>query len=287
MKLLFIWLSRLPMPALYAFGRGLGFVLFTVLRVRTGVVADNMKRAFPELDEATRRKMADDYHREVMDVSMEMVKGFTLPVEVLRERVVLDGLQPLLDDLAGGRSVMVVTAHHCNWEWLLLRLTEAIPYPVEALYKPLQPASAEKAMRAMRGRFGGRLVPAKDVLTQVLSRRGEGARVLALVADQVPLSAPNKIWLRFLGLDTAFYAGTEEISRALQLPVYFLAMERTARGHYKVAVESLTRPGDGSQRPGETTKRYARRLEAHLRKFPVDWFWGHRRWKLKKPLYGK
>ena len=40
----------------------------------------------------------------------------------------------------------IVTAHHCNWEWLLLRLTEAIPYPVEALYKPLQPASAEKAM---------------------------------------------------------------------------------------------------------------------------------------------
>ena len=108
-----------------------------------------------------------------------------------------------------------------------------------------------------------------------------------VVADQVPLSAANKIWLKFLGQDTAFFAGPEEISRALKLPVYFLAMERLERGRYRVTAELLSRPGEGGEVPKETTRRYAQRLEAHLLAHPADWFWGHRRWKLQKPLYGK
>jgi lauroyl/myristoyl acyltransferase len=49
----------------------------------------------------------------------------------------------------------------------------------------------------------------------------------------------------------------------------------------------LSRPGEGGEVPKETTRRYAQRLEAHLLAHPADWFWGHRRWKLQKPLYGK
>ena len=286
MKLVFMLLSRLPLAVLYALGRALGWLLFNLFQVRGAVVSDNLTRVFAQLDEPARRRLWRDYHRQVMDVGMEVIKGFSLPAEQLRERVQLAGFEPVLADIAAGRSVMLVTAHHCNWEWLLVRLTESLPCPVDALYKPLQPAGVERAFLAMRSRFGGRMVPAKDVLSKILANR-EHPRVIALVADQVPLSAVNKIWLRFLGQDTAFYAGTEEMSRALQLPVYFLAMQRLSRGRYRVSAELLGRPGDGSQLPKEMTKRYARRLEAHVLAYPADWFWGHRRWKLKKPLYGK
>ena len=66
----------------------------------------------------------------------------------------------------------------------------------------------------------------------------------------------------------------------------FLAMERVSRGHYRVTAEWLTRPGETGLVPREATRRYAERLEAVIRAHPADWFWGHRRWKLQKPLYG-
>ena len=277
-------LSRLPLPLLHAFGRVLGFLLFNVLDIRGGVVRDNLRRAFPEKTDAERKALWRAYHRQVMDVGMEVVKGFSLPAAELRDRVKLVGFEPLLAEIAAGRSAMVVTAHHCNWEWLLLRLTDALPCPVDAIYKTLQPAGVDEAFLAMRSRFGGRLVSAKEVLKRILARR-ENPRVVALVADQVPLSAANKVWLRFLGQDTAFFAGPEEISRGLKIPLVFLAMERVSRGRYRVTAEWLTHPGETGLAPREATRRYAERLEAVIRAHPADWFWGHRRWKLQKPLY--
>lgn len=277
-------LSRLPLPLLHALGRVLGFLLFNVLDIRGGVVRDNLRRAFPEKTDAERKALWRAYHRQVMDVGMEVVKGFSLPAAELRDRVELVGFEPLLAEIAAGRSAMVVTAHHCNWEWLLLRLTDALPCPVDAIYKTLQPAGVDEAFLAMRSRFGGRLVSAKEVLKRILARR-ENPRVVALVADQVPLSAANKVWLRFLGQDTAFFAGPEEISRGLKIPLVFLAMERISRGRYRVTAEWLTHPGETGLAPREATRRYAERLEAVIRAHPADWFWGHRRWKLQKPLY--
>lgn len=277
-------LSRLPLPLLHALGRVLGFLLFNVLDIRGGVVRDNLRRAFPEKTEAERQALWRAYHRQVMDVGMEVVKGFSLPAAELRDRVELVGFEPLLAEIAAGRSAMVVTAHHCNWEWLLLRLTDALPCPVDAIYKTLQPVGVDEAFLAMRSRFGGRLVSAREVLKRILARR-ENPRVVALVADQVPLSAANKVWLRFLGQDTAFFAGPEEISRGLKIPLVFLAMERVSRGRYRVTAEWLTHPGETGLAPREATRRYAERLEAVIRAHPADWFWGHRRWKLQKPLY--
>lgn len=285
MKHLFRLLSRLPLAWLYGLGRALGWLLFDLLDIRGGVVRDNLQRAFPERNAVERKQLWRDYHRQVMEVGMEVVKGFTLPREELRRRVELVGFEPLLAEIAAGRSVMVVTAHHCNWEWLLLRLTDELPCPVDAIYKTLQPAGIDAAFLAMRSRFGGRMVPAKEVLKRILARR-ENPRVVALVADQVPLSAANKVWLRFLGQDTAFFAGPEEISRGLKVPLVFLAMERISRGQYRVTAEWLTRPGEAGLPPREATRRYAERLEKLIRAHPADWFWGHRRWKLQKPLYG-
>ena len=38
--------------------------------------------------------------------------------------------------------------------------------------------------------------------------------------------------------------------------------------------------------PGEFTERYAAMVEAQIRSAPADWPWSHKRWRLKKPLYG-
>jgi KDO2-lipid IV(A) lauroyltransferase len=126
-------------------------------------------------------------------------------------------------------------------------------------------------------------VPAKDLLADCLRRR-DIVRALAMNADQAPTSTERRHWTRFLGQDTAFYVGAEQIARGMRLPILYLVMRRVRRGAYEVQLEPLW---DGREllELGQITERYARACEADVFKSPADWLWSYRRWRLKKPLY--
>jgi KDO2-lipid IV(A) lauroyltransferase len=157
-------------------------------------------------------------------------------------------------------------------------------YPIDAAYKPLHDAWAERLMLRIRSRFGARLIPAKELLADFLRRRGV-VRVLAMNADQAPVSTDKRYWTRFLGQDTAFYVGAEQIARATRLPLMYVRMRRVRRGYYDVEMQQLW---DGREvlEPNAITERYARACELDVLASPADWLWSYRRWRLQKPLYG-
>jgi KDO2-lipid IV(A) lauroyltransferase len=279
-------IARLPLGVLYAFGGVLYFAVFRVAKFRVPMIEGNLAKAFPELSEVERARLADAYCRNIADVAMEVLKAFAISPADLRERVRLEGLAPVRERLSAGQPVMLVTAHHCNWEWLLQALSLDLGFPMHAIYKPMKTPWAERAFYWMRTRFGGHLTPAKQIVPEILRKRGE-VRAIAMLGDQVPTSSPTKYWTRFLTQDTAFYMGAEEIARAVGYPVYAVEMRRLARGRYAAEIVPLADRGDGLETPKEVTRRYAQRLEAHVRAHPADWFWSHNRWKLKKPLYAK
>jgi KDO2-lipid IV(A) lauroyltransferase len=279
-------IARLPLGVLYVLGRGLYVVVFRLARFRTSMIDGNLAKAFPDLGPEQRASLADEYCRNIADVAMEVLKAFAISPAALRERVRIEGLDPVRARLDAGQPVMLVTAHHCNWEWLLQALSLELRHPLHAIYKPMKTPWAERAFYWMRTRFGGHLTPAKQIVPEILRKRGE-VRAIAMLADQVPTTSPTKYWTKFLTQDTAFYMGAEEIARALGYPVYVIEMRRVARGRYAATVVPLADRGDGLETPKEVTRRYAQRLEAHVRAHPADWFWSHNRWKLKKPLYAK
>src|SRR6185437_11038476 len=202
----------------------------------------------------------------------------------MRARVRIVNLEAARRYLDAGQSVMVVTSHLCNWEWLLQGVTLHLGYPLDAAYKPLHDQWAERLMLGIRSRFGARMVPAKELLADFLRRRGV-VRAVAMNADQAPVSTDKRYWTRFLGQDTAFYIGAEQIARATRLPMLYLVMRRIRRGRYEVELQTLW---DGREmlEPNAVTERYARACEIDVLESPADWLWSYRRWRLKKPLYG-
>jgi KDO2-lipid IV(A) lauroyltransferase len=138
-------------------------------------------------------------------------------------------------------------------------------------------------MLALRSRFGAHLVPAKQLLPELLQRR-HVVRGIAMLADQEPTTSEHQHWMDFLGRETAFYMGAEQMARATRYPALFVALRRLRRGHYEMEFHPLQVPGEQLE-PGEFTTRYARLVEAQIRAAPADWTWGHRRWKLKRGLY--
>ncbi len=278
-------LSALPFPALYALASFLAWLAYRVFPYRQGVVRENLSKAFPEMDEAALRNTMQRYYLGFAQVLVELIKAASLSPEELRRRVKITGLEEPRALLAQGKPVLLVAAHQCNWEWLLLGLSLQLGYRLDAAYKPLVNPWAEREMLTLRTRFGSRLVPAKNLLGDII-KHGKDVRAVCMVADQEPTTSEHKHWTRFLNRDTAFYMGAEEIARVTRYPAFFVGMRRVAQGFYEIDLKPLA-PGGERLATGEITERYARLVEEQIRAAPPDWPWSHKRWRLKKSLYGK
>ena len=275
--------SRLPMRVLYAFSTFIYLLAFYVVRHRNEVIREQLEKVFPNLNALEHERIHKQFLKNFCDVVVEVLKSATMTDADMRARVRILNLDVARSALDAGHSLMFVTSHLCNWEWLLQGVALQLGYPMDAAYKPLHDQWAERLMLQIRSRFGARLVPAKELLADFLRRKAI-VRVIAMNADQAPVSTDRRYWTRFLGQETAFYIGAEQIARATRLPVMYLVMRRVRRGHYEVEVKQLW---DGRERtdPNTVTERYARACEADVLKSPADWLWSYRRWRLKKPLY--
>ncbi|HEX4389391.1 MAG TPA: lysophospholipid acyltransferase family protein [Steroidobacteraceae bacterium] len=281
------WWARLvalvPLDLLYGFAGFIGWLMGRFFPHRVHVVRENLTRAFPDYDEPALRRVIRAYYLGFAQVLVEVVKAVRMKPDELQRRVRITNLAPVRELLDEGQSVLLVAAHQCNWEWLLLGLAVQLGYPLDAAYKPLVNSWAEREMKKLRTRFGSRLVPATDLLPDIIKRRGI-TRVIAMVADQEPTTSEHKYWTRFLNRDSAFYMGPEEIARATRFPVFFLGLKRVRRGFYEVSLTALTTAGE-QPASGTVTERYARLVEAQIHDSPPDWPWSHKRWKLKRSLY--
>ena len=276
--------SRLPMRALYAFAGFLYFLAYYVVRHRQHVIREQLAKVFPALSETERDAIHRQFLKNFCDVMVEVLKSVSMSPTQMSSHIRILNLEAARGHLEAGQSVMFVTSHLGNWEWLLQGVTLQLGYPVDAAYKPLHDAWAERLMRKVRSRFGARLIPAKELLADFLQRRGI-VRAVAINADQAPVSTDKRYWTQFLGQETAFYVGAEQIARATRLPILYLVMRRVRRGYYEVELRPLW-DGRETLPPHAITERYARASERDVLDHPADWLWSYRRWRLKKPLYG-
>jgi len=277
-------LSRVPLWALYGLAALIAWLAFHVVRHRRHVISAQLETVFPAMSRTERARIHRQFLRNYCQVMVEILKSATMPEECLRERVRLVNPTLVRACLDAGQSMMFMTSHMNNWEWLLQGVTLQLGYPVDAAYKPIRDPRGERLLLELRSRCGARLVPAKELLADHLRRR-DVVHALAMNADQAPAPNERHQWIRFLGQDTAFYVGAEQIARATRLPIFYASMRRVRRGYYEVEFTPLW---DGRERtePGELTERYAHACEADVLARPADWLWTYRRWRFPKPLYG-
>ena len=197
----------------------------------------------------------------------------------MMKRVVFQGMAPLDQYYQQGQSIIILAAHQCNWEWLLLAGCLRLPFPVDAMYKQLSNAGMDDFMYQIRSRFRGKPINKDHAVRAILKRREEN-RAIAIVADQTPSQGAVKNWVTFLHRETGFYQGVEQLPRLTKYPVFFAAMYRIARGYYQVQFTQIGTPpyaNDSSLLP-----RYAQLAEQVIREQPANWLWSHRRWKYPK-----
>jgi Kdo2-lipid IVA lauroyltransferase/acyltransferase len=274
-------LSRLPFGALYRLTALIMWLLRHVFRFRVAVARDNLRRCFPERSESEIDALLEHYYRQLSQVAAEFIKMADLSADQLRSHLEVHNVERVSAETSAGRSVLLLGAHQCNWEWALQATVLYLGVPIEAAYKPLHAAGFDRELRQLRCRYGAHLIAAKKLVREVLRRRGQ-VHAVALHADQMPSSSGRRQWLTFLGRETAFYPGPAEIARLTGYAAFFVSMRRHSRGQYQVDFAPICTAGERLD-PQVFTARYAALVEAMIRESPADWTWVHRRWKTSAP----
>jgi KDO2-lipid IV(A) lauroyltransferase len=129
-------LTRLPLPVLYELSRAIFRIAYYVFRWRRPLAATNLRNAFPEKTEAQRAAILKRSYRNLANIIVETVYGYGASAAEMQRRVRIDNPEILRQCTERGQSVVLLAAHFCNWEWLLLaagaqlggRVSAAIPF---------------------------------------------------------------------------------------------------------------------------------------------------------------
>ena len=277
-------MSRWPRRVLDGFGYVAYFFVYRVLRWRRALAATNIANAFPDKSDDERAAILRQSYRNLGHFLAEALWGWNASAEALAARVRIVNPELIARYTSRGQSVVLLAAHFCNWEWLLLTAGVVLKMPIDAVYKPQKVKGIDDFLRARRSRFGGNPIPHQSFMFELMKRRRE-VRAYALVADHTPKHDEEKHWTRFLNQDTAFFVGADKIAKIVKAPVIYVAMRRDGPGQYSVELKLLAEPPYDRESGPEIVERYARMLEEEIRKSPADWLWLHRKWKYRKPIY--
>lgn len=279
-------LTRAPLGLLYAIAWCVHVVVFHLVRWRRDQVENDIARAFPLKPASERAQIVEASYRNLADVVMESVWGFGASADALRSRVAFENPEVVDRCAAAKQSVVLLTPHMCNWEWLLLAGGATFGLPIDAVYQTLRVRAVDEFLRNARSRFGGRPFPREDFVYELMAR-ADTPRAYGLIADQTPKPNQPKHWTRMLERDTAFYVGAERITRFLDATVLYVDMRRVRRGHYSVRFTVLAEPPYEIEAKAEGSpimEAFARELERAVIERPAQWLWVQKRWKYPKPV---
>ncbi len=281
MKFLLKTLTYFPLALIYPWGRFMYFVTFHIVRWRRKRVEEDVARAFPEKSARERYRIVRQMYRNLGEGLIEALWGYGASAEELRRRVVMENPELVRHYADAGKTVLLLTAHVCNWEWLFLGAGAHFGIPIDVVYRRQGLKSVDDYVRNARARFGGNVIAREDFVFEIMKWSGE-PRAYALVADQTPKRSETKHWTRFLNQDTAFFLGAGKIANFLQAPVIYVAMRRIRRGYYSVRLSVLAEPPYEEGTDVLISERYARTLEAEILASPSDWLWLQKKWKYPK-----
>ena len=290
MRLLIRIFSLLPLSVLYMISDIILYPLvYYVARYRLKVVRKNLRNSFPEKGKNELKSIEKKFYRHFADLIVEVVYGYRVTDEEMRERVVFENVD-LVEHLASKtHGVIAYLGHMGNWEWLvdLNKRFVNLAMVEYNVYRQLKNPASDKMMLELRSKRGGECIEKKQLLRKLVAlRRSEHPFVVGMLSDQKPSKRSSYAWTQFLNQETAFLDGSEVLAHKFGFSAVYAHIWSPKRGYYRIRFEQITDDPELMQ-PEEMTKRYAELLEQNICAQPEQWLWTHNRWKWgRKELEG-
>jgi KDO2-lipid IV(A) lauroyltransferase len=150
---LFTWpllaLAHLPLAVLHGLAGIIYLLLRYVVRYRWGVVAENLRKSFPEKSAAEVERIGYQFYWHFAQVVVEILKLAAISPAELQRRMRFVNPELMTRHFAENRTVLSLGSHRGNWEWILSGAALEFPGRAAGVYKPLTNKFFEYFMRLL------------------------------------------------------------------------------------------------------------------------------------------
>ena len=286
LKVLVFILSKLPLRLHYWFSSWLLYpLIYYIVRYRRRIVELNIEHSFPNLSVCQRRTIVKAFYKQLTDMFVEDIYGYSASEEELLARVHFTNpdLVALLARQTGG--CLMLLGHVGNWQWLCQIAKRLKPYGVNTtfVYATQHNKSVNNLLLAMRSKSGGTVTPTSRLLRSMLEYdRQSLATAYGMLIDQKPRPEQEHLSYQniFLHQPTKWQTGSDSLARRFSYGAVYAHISRPQRGYYVIDFRLIT---DDSQKEPENaiTERFATLLEENIHQQPELWLWSHNRWRIK------
>ncbi|MBL7071169.1 MAG: mitochondrial fission ELM1 family protein [Candidatus Omnitrophica bacterium] len=276
-KMFSLFLSALPAGTALAVGRLFGRLAYLINYKRAKVAYSNMRAAF------SAEKTPAEIRRIVKRLYMNF--GQTL-VEVLRIPIVNKAYTDKYVSTCGrgnfdkthekGRGIIFLTGHFGNWE--LLSIKSALEgYPLMVLAREQKMKRMNDALNAMRESKGCKVVKKGMATREIYEHLGKN-NIVGILSDQD--AGKKAIFVDFFGRPTSTHRGAFALARKTGSAIIPVFLARVNGAYHKLILEEPIEVAGGDEKAEfHAMQRFARIFEKHIRQYPEQWLWLHKRWK--------
>ena len=285
-------LGAAPLRVHHFNARWLGWILEHVVKYRVNVVDDNLRHAFPDVDEAGRKKIRHDFYRHFANIFLEALwMGASSAERVHRSHVAeLKNPEVLNSMYAQSPSVMIMTSHAGNWE--LIGSFYLFYYGFQpnyddmdacVVYRRLHSKVMDDIMREVRtscvsnpAAFEGYQESTRVV--RHIFKNKDRKKVYFFITDQRPyFSAKEFMTVDFMGRRCNTMSASAELAKKFSMAVIYQRMIEREGGY---DIEHVLICEDASKmEPEAIIRRFYQLLEEDLRRQPHNYLWTHKRWR--------
>lgn len=271
-------LCLLPLPLLVRLGEGLGWLFGRLAPGRRRIARINLSACFPDLADAEIERRADAHFRALGAGIFEACLAWWASDARLRRHGEVVGLEHLERARADGTGVLLLTGHFTTLE-LGARYLLVAGTPFHAMYRPIKNPLFDYLMHRWRSNIAKLPALPRDELRPLVRALREG-RAVWYGPDQT-LDRREGVFVPFFGVPVLMVTATSRIAqlgRARVVPYFPQRVGTRYRITILPALEDFPSGDDDAD-----AARVIRAIEDGVRQAPEQYFWVHRRFKVRPP----
>lgn len=264
-----------------------GRFLYRAIPFRRKVVLRNIDTVFGDsLNQQQKINLAKAFYSHIATSLKENLQIRFLSQEKIKSKAIVLGAEHVLTASEKHKGVLILTGHFGNWEFApIAGIMNFEQYKGRFYFirKLIGTKALEKLLFKRYYQAGLNVIPKKNALQQACEALEQQAAVVFVMDQHACIGSKDGIEVAFFSKPAGTYRSLATLARNMEAPVIPAQSYRRQDGtHVLEFYPELEWHEDNDRKRAliTNTKRYNEQLEKMILKYPEQWLWMHKRWKL-------